>query len=77
MGRLNIRDATLVARAKEPAALPGTTATRRTRPAQERRDREVRAEDRMAIGRHAAARLGPEQRRLNHAGRYDDSGLLR
>ena len=31
----------------------------------------------MAIGRRAAARLTPEQRRPDHAELYDDSGLPR
>jgi antitoxin VapB len=83
MGQLNIKDETLIAEAKELAALLGTSATAalreavQTRLAQERRDRAALADELMAIGRRAAARLTPEQRRPDHAELYDDSGLPR
>jgi antitoxin VapB len=83
MGQLNIKDDKLIAEAKELAALLGTTATAamreavRERLAQERRDRAALAEDLMAIGRRAAARLTPDQRRIDHSDLYDENGLPR
>ena len=83
MGQLNIKDEKLIADAKELAALLGTTATAAVRDAvqarlaQERRDRVLLAEELMAIGRRAAARLTPEQRRMDHAELYDETGLPR
>jgi antitoxin VapB len=83
MGQLNIKDDKLIAEAKELAALLGTTATAavreavRERLAQERRDRAALAADLMAIGRRAAARLTPDQRRIDHSDLYDESGLPR
>ena len=85
MGQLNIKDAVLIAEAKELAALLGTTATGAVREAvHERlaREKAAREEARarkiaamMAIGERVAALVPEHLRTSDHSDLYDENGL--
>jgi len=85
MGQLNIKDETLIAEAKELAALLGTSATGAVREAvHERLAREKAARDQererkvaaiMAIGQRVAALVPDHLRTSDHSDLYDENGL--
>lgn len=85
MGQLNIKDETVIAEAKELAALLGTSATGAVREAvHERLAREKAARDEererkvaaiMAIGRRVSALVPEHLRTSDHSDLYDENGL--